>query len=85
MNFLLFQKALASYIKKYAYSNAKTEDLWAVLEEESGEPVKDLMTTWTKQQGYPVIYAKLDGHDLHLEQVFWQISHSHVIPTYMKN
>ena len=55
---LLFQKALASYIKKYAYSNAKTEDLWAVLEEESGEPVKDLMTTWTKQQGYPVIYAK---------------------------
>ncbi|XP_062195196.1 aminopeptidase M1-B isoform X2 [Phragmites australis] len=64
-----FQKALASYIKKYAYSNAKTEDLWAVLEEESGEPVKDLMTTWTKQQGYPVIYAKLNGHDLELEQV----------------
>uniref|UniRef100_A0A0E0LUN5 Aminopeptidase n=1 Tax=Oryza punctata TaxID=4537 RepID=A0A0E0LUN5_ORYPU len=63
-----FQKALASYIKKYAYSNAKTEHLWAVLEEETGEPVKDLMTTWTKQQGYPVIYAKLDGHDLHLEQ-----------------
>ncbi|KAG2578560.1 hypothetical protein PVAP13_6NG203300 [Panicum virgatum] len=63
-----FQKALASYIKKYAYSNAKTEDLWAVLEEESGEPVKDLMTTWTKQQGYPVIYAKLNGQYLELEQ-----------------
>ncbi|PAN35146.1 hypothetical protein PAHAL_6G184800 [Panicum hallii] len=63
-----FQKALASYIKKYAYSNAKTEDLWAVLEEESGEPVKDLMTAWTKQQGYPVIYAKLNGHELELEQ-----------------
>ncbi|KAL5201658.1 hypothetical protein ABZP36_036012 [Zizania latifolia] len=63
-----FQKALASYIKKYAYSNAKTEDLWAVLEEESGEPVKDLMTTWTKQQGYPVISAKLKGHDVEVEQ-----------------
>ncbi|CAO2168959.1 unnamed protein product [Urochloa humidicola] len=63
-----FQKALASYIKKYAYSNAKTEDLWAVLEEESGEPVKDLMTTWTKQQGYPVIYAKINGDNLELEQ-----------------
>ncbi|XP_071679332.1 aminopeptidase M1-B isoform X3 [Lolium perenne] len=62
------EKALASYIKKYAYSNAKTEDLWAVLEEETGEPVKDLMTTWTKQQGYPVIYAKLNGQDLELEQ-----------------
>ncbi|KAF8697371.1 hypothetical protein HU200_035964 [Digitaria exilis] len=63
-----FQKALASYIKKYAYSNAKTEDLWAVLEEESGEPIKDLMTTWTKQQGYPVIYAKINGHYLEVEQ-----------------
>ncbi|TKW32831.1 hypothetical protein SEVIR_2G193100v4 [Setaria viridis] len=63
-----FQKALASYIKKFAYSNAKTEDLWAVLEEKSGEPIKNLMTTWTKQQGYPVINAKLKGNFLELEQ-----------------
>ncbi|XP_062198704.1 aminopeptidase M1-C-like [Phragmites australis] len=63
-----FQKALASYIRKYAYSNAKTEDLWAVLEEKTGEPVKNLMTTWTKQQGYPVINAKLKGNYLELEQ-----------------
>ncbi|OEL15600.1 Aminopeptidase M1-C [Dichanthelium oligosanthes] len=63
-----FQKALASYIRKFAYSNAKTEDLWAVLEEKSGEPVKNLMTTWTKQQGYPVINAKLKGNYLELEQ-----------------
>nr|CAD1829862.1 unnamed protein product [Ananas comosus var. bracteatus] len=63
-----FQQALASYIKKNAYSNAKTEDLWAVLEEESGEPVKDLMNSWTKQQGYPVIYANLKKHELELEQ-----------------
>ncbi|KAK3129912.1 hypothetical protein QOZ80_6BG0486490 [Eleusine coracana subsp. coracana] len=63
-----FQKALASYIRKYAYSNARTEDLWAVLEEKSGEPVKNLMTTWTKQQGYPVINAKLKGTYLEIEQ-----------------
>ncbi|CAM0951100.1 unnamed protein product [Alopecurus aequalis] len=63
-----FQKALASYIKKYAYSNAKTEDLWAVIEKETGEPVKELMTTWTKQKGYPVINAKLKGNDMELEQ-----------------
>lgn len=66
---LLFQKALSSYIRKFAYSNAKTEDLWAVLEEKSGEPVKNMMTTWTKQQGYPVISAKLKGDYLELEQV----------------
>jgi puromycin-sensitive aminopeptidase len=68
-NCVSFQKALASYIKKYAYSNAKTEDLWAVFEKETGEPVKDLMTTWTKQKGYPVINAKLKGNDIELEQV----------------
>ncbi|GJM98985.1 hypothetical protein PR202_ga16040 [Eleusine coracana subsp. coracana] len=66
--FPTFQKALASYIRKYAYSNARTEDLWAVLEEKSGEPVKNLMTTWTKQQGYPVINAKLKGTYLEIEQ-----------------
>uniref|UniRef100_A0A8R7UHU0 Aminopeptidase n=2 Tax=Triticum urartu TaxID=4572 RepID=A0A8R7UHU0_TRIUA len=63
-----FQKAMASYMKKYAYSNAKTEDLWAVLEKETGEPVKDLMTTWTKQKGYPVINAKIKGNDIEIEQ-----------------
>ncbi|XP_003578027.2 aminopeptidase M1-C isoform X1 [Brachypodium distachyon] len=63
-----FQKALASYMKKFAYSNAKTEDLWAVLEKETGEPVKDLMTTWTKQKGYPVINAKIKGNDMEIEQ-----------------
>jgi aminopeptidase N len=67
---IIFQKALASYIRKFAYSNAKTEDLWAVLEENSGEPIKNMMTTWTKQQGYPVINAKLQGNYLELEQVF---------------
>jgi puromycin-sensitive aminopeptidase len=66
---MFFQKALASYIKKYAYSNAKTEDLWAVIEKETGEPVKDLMSTWTKQKGYPVINAKLKGNDMELDQV----------------
>jgi hypothetical protein len=83
---LLFQKALASYIKKYAYSNAKTEDLWAVLEEETGEPVKDLMTTWTKQQGYPVIFAKLNGQYLELEQVSRQFFFIYILLfTYMDN
>ncbi|CAL9123593.1 unnamed protein product [Musa acuminata var. zebrina] len=63
-----FQRSLASYIKKFACSNAKTEDLWAVLEEESGEPVNMLMNSWTKQKGYPVVYAKVNNGNLQLEQ-----------------
>ncbi|XP_047064303.1 aminopeptidase M1-C-like [Lolium rigidum] len=63
-----FQKALASYIKKYAYSNANTEDLWAVLEAETGEPFKDSMSAWTKQPGYPVINVKREGKGIQFEQ-----------------
>uniref|UniRef100_A0A0A9DND8 Peptidase M1 membrane alanine aminopeptidase domain-containing protein n=1 Tax=Arundo donax TaxID=35708 RepID=A0A0A9DND8_ARUDO len=63
-----FQKALASYIRKYTNSNAKTDDLWAVLDEKSGQPIRNMMATWTKQQGYPVINATLEGNYLELEQ-----------------
>ncbi|WOL09047.1 hypothetical protein Cni_G17800 [Canna indica] len=63
-----FQRSLASYIKRFSCSNAKTEDLWAVLEEGSGEPVKMLMNSWTKQKGYPVVYANVNDGKLELEQ-----------------
>ncbi|XXG42913.1 hypothetical protein AAC387_Pa01g3067 [Persea americana] len=63
-----FQRSLASYIKRHACSNAKTEDLWAVLEEESGEPVNMLMSSWTKQKGYPVVSVNVKDNKLEFEQ-----------------
>ncbi|THF95506.1 hypothetical protein TEA_025928 [Camellia sinensis var. sinensis] len=71
------KRALASYIKKYACSNAKTEDLWTVLEEESGEPVNNLMNSWTKQKGYPVVSVKLKDQYLEFEQSQFLLSGSH--------
>ncbi|KAH7681919.1 Peptidase M1 alanine aminopeptidase/leukotriene A4 hydrolase protein [Dioscorea alata] len=64
----VFQKSLALYIKRFAWSNAKTEDLWAALEEVSGEPVNLIMNSWTKQQGYPVVSVKVNGDSLEFEQ-----------------
>ncbi|XP_002516101.2 aminopeptidase M1 [Ricinus communis] len=72
-----FQRSLASYVKKHAYSNAKTEDLWAALEEGSGEPVNKLMNSWTRQKGYPVISAKLKDQKLEFEQSQFLSSGSH--------
>ncbi|KAM3710086.1 hypothetical protein ACB098_01G002200 [Castanea mollissima] len=63
-----FQRSLASYIKKFACSNAKTEDLWAALEEGSSEPVNQLMNSWTKQKGYPVVSVKVKDQKLVFEQ-----------------
>ncbi|KAK1434223.1 hypothetical protein QVD17_11142 [Tagetes erecta] len=64
----IFQKSMSSYMKKYAYKNAKTEDLWMVLSEESGVEVNKLMDIWTKQTGYPIIYVKLEDYTLQFEQ-----------------
>ncbi|KAL5144734.1 Aminopeptidase M1 [Glycine soja] len=63
-----FQRSLASYIKRHACSNAKTEDLWAALEEGSGEHVNKLMTSWTKQKGYPVVSVKVNDQKLEFNQ-----------------
>ncbi|KAL2545045.1 Aminopeptidase M1 [Forsythia ovata] len=71
-----FQRALASYINRYACSNAKTEDLWSVLQEESGEPVNMLMNSWTKQKGYPVVSVKVKGQKLEFEQTQFLLSAS---------
>ncbi|XP_019051660.1 PREDICTED: aminopeptidase M1-like [Nelumbo nucifera] len=60
-----FQRSMASYIRRYACLNTKTEDLWAVLE----EPVNMLMNSWTKQKGYPVVSVTVKGHKLEFEQV----------------
>lgn len=63
------QKSLASYMKRFGFSNAKTEDLWKVISETSGVKVEKIMNMWTKQKGYPVITVKLKGTTCELEQV----------------
>ena len=47
------------YLTKFKYKNAITEDLWESLGAASGKPVLDVMTTWTKQMGYPVIKVRI--------------------------
>ncbi|KAG6551916.1 hypothetical protein Mapa_006533 [Marchantia paleacea] len=64
----VFQKGLDEYIKKFAYKNAATEDLWGVLSDVSGEPVRELMDSWTSQKGFPVLTAKVNGNSVVLEQ-----------------
>ncbi|KAG8380091.1 hypothetical protein BUALT_Bualt07G0157600 [Buddleja alternifolia] len=64
----IFQKSLGSYMKKYAFGNAKTDDLWSVLSETSGVKVNRIMDLWTKQKGYPVILVKLKDSTLEFEQ-----------------
>lgn len=50
-----FQSGLRKYLKKFQYSNAVTNDLWDALSEASGQDVKTLMSSWTKQMGFPLV------------------------------
>ena len=50
-----FLEGIRRYIKKHAYGNTKTEDLWAALSDASGKPVEKIMDIWTKNVGYPVV------------------------------
>lgn len=80
-----FRKGLKSYLEKYAYANAETNDLWRKLGEASGKPVEEIMSSYTRQPGYPVIFVKeypdsKDGADnipINLEQKRFLFDGSH--------
>jgi puromycin-sensitive aminopeptidase len=55
----VFRRGLHRYLSAHQYRNARTEDLWTALEEESQQPVTSIMGTWTGQMGYPVL--EVDG------------------------
>ncbi|XP_073690212.1 glutamyl aminopeptidase [Garra rufa] len=50
-----FRDGCRRYLKTFPFQNAKTADFWKALADESGEPVEDIMDTWTKQMGYPML------------------------------
>jgi aminopeptidase 2 len=50
-----FIEGVRLYLKKHAYGNTKTSDLWDALSHVSGEDVGSLMEIWTKYIGYPVV------------------------------
>lgn len=51
----VFIDGVRRYIKKHAWGNTQTSDLWDALGEASGKEVAHVMDIWTKNIGYPVI------------------------------
>jgi aminopeptidase N len=51
----VFRDAIRTYLRRHMYANTVTTDLWDALEEVSGHPVRDLMTTWILQGGHPLV------------------------------
>lgn len=50
-----FREGLQLYMKRHAYGNTETSDLWAAWTEVSGIDVADVMSSWTTRMGYPYL------------------------------
>ncbi|XP_054706486.1 uncharacterized protein LOC129216302 [Uloborus diversus] len=61
-----FRKGLSNYLKKYAFKNAETKDLWEELSNASRMDVNitEMMNTWTLQMGFPYVELQREGSKL---------------------
>lgn len=65
----VFLEGVRRYLKKHAYGNTQTGDLWASLADASGKKVEEVMAAWTKEVGYPVVTVSESGPDtVHVKQ-----------------
>ncbi|KAJ8603571.1 hypothetical protein MRB53_042114 [Persea americana] len=65
-----FMEGIRQYLKKHAYGNTETNDLWAALSDASGKDIAGMMDTWTRNVGYPVLTVKEDEREktIHVKQ-----------------
>ena len=63
-----FRDGIRLYLRRHAYANAETTDLWDALEESTKESVRALMDSWIFQAGYPLISVEKGPRGLRLNQ-----------------
>ena len=63
-----FRAGVRLYLRRHAYANTVTEDLWNSLADASGEPVGQIMDGWIHQGGYPAVSATPTDHGLRVSQ-----------------
>jgi len=64
----VFRDGVREYLRRHAYANADTGDLWAALGRAARQPIPEVMDGWIFQPGYPLVSARLDGGQLVLSQ-----------------
>lgn len=63
-----FLEGIRRYLKKHAYGNTSTLDLWESLSDASGKDVGQVMDIWTKNVGFPVVSVTEKGDKVHVKQ-----------------
>jgi puromycin-sensitive aminopeptidase len=76
-----FRDGIRLYLRRHAYGNAETTDLWDALEDSTRQPVRALMDTWIFQAGYPLITVEKDGDSFILSQQIFRYLQDADVPT----
>ncbi|XP_041356333.1 glutamyl aminopeptidase-like [Gigantopelta aegis] len=65
-----FRRGLQMYIRKFKFKNAESYQLWQTFTEAVNNTfiIKEIMDTWTKQSGYPVVTVREVNGSYSLEQ-----------------
>ncbi|HEU5462984.1 MAG TPA: M1 family metallopeptidase [Candidatus Binatia bacterium] len=63
-----FRDGIRLYLRRHAYGNAETTDLWDALEQSTRLPARAVMDSWIFQPGYPLITVASDGSRVSLTQ-----------------
>ncbi len=53
-----FRAGVNAYLKQHEYANATAEDFWLAQAKTSHKPVDQIMPTWVKQAGAPIVNVK---------------------------
>ena len=63
-----FRDGVRLYLRRHAYGNAETADLWAALGEASRQPIPEVMDGWVFRPGYPLVSVEEAPDGLRLTQ-----------------
>jgi puromycin-sensitive aminopeptidase len=70
----VFRDGVREYLRRHAYRNTQTGDLWLALGAASGQPIPEMMDGWIFHSGYPLVSAVVENGRLRLaQQRFWYL------------
>jgi len=64
----VFRAGVRLYLRRHAYANAETTDLWRALGDAAGQPIPTVMDGWVFRPGYPVVRVEPAPGGLRLSQ-----------------
>ena len=63
-----FRNGVGGYLRKHAFSNTATTDLWEALDNATDWPAADIMNTWVYQRGLPQVDVSIEPGGIKLHQ-----------------